>query len=70
MLSEEAKVAFICVGKKSGKGPGTLLASGQSVWVASSGDCHLEPKLMPLNILVTVPNLGTVVVSDLAPLAN
>lgn len=61
---------FTCVENESGEGPSALLASGQSVWTVSGKYFHLEPKLIPLNILVAVLSPVTVEVSDSAPLAS
>lgn len=56
--------------EESRKGQYGLLISSQSVWLVSCGHCCLELKLMPLDILLTVPNLLIVQISDSAPLTN
>lgn len=47
LLPEGAKFAFTCVEKKSGEGPGALLASGQSVQAVFDGYCCPDPKVIP-----------------------
>ena len=69
-LPEEAKVSFTCVEKESRKGEYGLMASVQSVWSVSCGYCCLEPKLMPLDILLAVPDPLIVQISDSAPLTS
>lgn len=70
LLSGNVKLPFTCVEKESMNGQYGLLASGSSVWAVSRGDCHLEPNIMPLDILLAVPNPLTVHISDSAPLTK
>lgn len=69
-LPEEAEASFSCVEKEYSEGQYGLLTSGQSVWSVSCENCCLEPKRMPLDILLAVPNSLVVQVSDSAPLTN
>lgn len=70
LLSGNVKLPFTCVEKESINGQYGLLASGSSVWAVSRGDCRLESNIMPLDILLGVPNPLMVHISDSALLTK
>lgn len=68
LISEDAELPFNCVEVESDGGQLGLRVSGQSTWTTSQGQCHLEPKTMPLNLLLALPDPLTVKISNSAPL--
>uniref|UniRef100_A0A093V8R0 Ectonucleotide pyrophosphatase/phosphodiesterase family member 6 n=1 Tax=Talaromyces marneffei PM1 TaxID=1077442 RepID=A0A093V8R0_TALMA len=47
-----------------------LLTSGHSIWRTSNGHCDTEPKIVPLQLLLAVPEPLKIRFSDNAPLAT
>lgn len=68
-LSDREQFSFKCQERES-QGQYGLLTSGHSIWRTSNGDCNTESKIIPLQLLLAVPEPLKIQFSNNAPLAT
>ncbi|KAJ5135140.1 uncharacterized protein N7515_004418 [Penicillium bovifimosum] len=67
-VPKDTQLPFTFVERELSRGQFGLLISGQSTWTTSNGQCCLEPKTIPLDILMAVPTPLAVEISNSAPM--
>ncbi|KAJ5642676.1 hypothetical protein N7490_006676 [Penicillium lividum] len=60
----DKSVSFACEEKQSTQLKGSLFVNGRSTWRTSKGNCDLEPKVMPKQLLLAVSSKSNVRLSE------